>query len=203
MQEKTYTTFQIAAFCGVRPTTIIKWVNENKIKAYTTVGGHRRILQSDLLHFLTQYKLPIPEELSKATKHVLIVEDDPAVGQLLRKALQKALNHVEIEWIKNGIEALLILGKSPPDLIILDVLIPVVDGARILATLRSDIQTRKIKVIGITGERLPPEKLKFMQSYTDAFYFKPFDVNELVNKTMVLLDTQKTGLRYRMIRTTR
>ena len=64
MQEKTYTTFQIADFCGVRPTTIIKWVKQKKIRAYVTPGGHRRIRHSDLLSFLKEYNLPIPDELN-------------------------------------------------------------------------------------------------------------------------------------------
>ena len=56
--EKTYTTFQIADICNVRPTTIIKWANQQRIKAYTTPGGHRRIRESDLLDFLKKYNFP-------------------------------------------------------------------------------------------------------------------------------------------------
>src|SRR5262245_61612745 len=75
--EKTYTTFQIAEICGVRPTTIIKWVKQNRIKAYVTPGGHRRIQETDLLKFLKYYHFPIPENLGhEATKKKILVIDD-------------------------------------------------------------------------------------------------------------------------------
>ena len=187
MQEKIYTTFQIADICGVRPTTIIKWVNQKKIRAYVTPGGHRRIRHSDLMSFLREYNFPIPDELTGSRRKVLIVEDDASIGQLLKKVFQKASDQWEVEWIKDGIEALLVLGKNPPDVVVLDVVMPVVDGARVLATLRSDERTKGVKVIGVTGKRLAPDKLKFMQQHTDAFYFKPFDVNDLVRKAIDLL----------------
>ena len=187
--EKVYTTFQIAELCGVQPTTIIQWVKQKRMKAYVTPGGHRRVRESDLLKFLKQYEFPIPEELmGRKGRRILVVEDDPSVGRLLEKALGEAMGgDAEVEWIQDGIEALLVLGKKPADLVILDVVMPVVDGARVLATLRSDPRTAKTKVIGITGKRLGPEKLKFMQNHTDAFYYKPFDLHEIVQESKRLL----------------
>ena len=193
-REKTYTTFQIADICGVRPTTIIKWTKQKKLKAYTTVGGHRRILHKDLMGFLKQYGFPIPQGLNLRGKRILIAEDDASVGRLLQRALQKAGSEVDVDWTQDGIEALLALGKNPPDLMILDVVMPVVDGARVLATLHSDSRTQNVKVIGITGKRLPAEKLKFMQRHTDAFYLKPFDLNEFVRKCYSLLGIETADL---------
>lgn len=193
MAEKTYTTFQIADMCGVRPTTIIKWIKQNKLRAFATVGGHRRIRESDLVPFLNQYGFPVPDALSRARKRLLLVEDDIAVGQLLQRAIGKASDSVDIEWTKDGIEALLALGKRLPDLMVLDVVMPVVDGAKVLATLRADERTRNVKVIGMTGKRLPPEKMKFFQRHTDAFYLKPFNVNEFVEKVLGLLRLENAG----------
>jgi len=187
MNEKAYTTFQVADICGVHPMTIIKWVNDKKIKAYVTPGRHRRILQSELLNFLKKYDFPVPKDLSQSHKRVLIIEDDPAVGRLLQKVFQKASNDIEVEWIQDSIKALMVLGERTPNLIILDVVMPVMDGAQLLSRLRSYYRTHRVKVIGITGKHLPPEKLKFMQNNTDAFYLKPFNMNELVRKAMSLL----------------
>lgn len=187
MGEKTYTTYQIAQLVNISPATIYRWSKENKLKAHVTPGGHLRICESDLLSFLKKYRFPIPEGVGDGAKRVLIVEDDPAVGQLIKRALEKASKDISVEWIKDGVEALLHLGKRPPDLFILDVVMPVVDGARVLATLRADQATQKVKVIGITGKRLATDKLKFMQKHTDAFYFKPFDIHELTQKAVHLL----------------
>jgi excisionase family DNA binding protein len=187
VKEKTYTTFQTAEICGVQPSSIIQWVKQKKMKAFVTPGGHRRIKQSDLLEFLKQYNFPIPEELKKSQKRLLIVEDDTAIGQLLKKVFENTMSEVTVEWTTDGIGALLALGNNPPDLIILDVVMPMVDGAQVLSTLRLDPITRNIKVIAVTGKRLAPEKMKFVQSYSDAFYLKPFDLNVVVKKAMSLL----------------
>lgn len=195
-REKTFTTFQIAEICNVRPTTVIKWANQSRIKAYTTPGGHRRVKESDLLSFLKKYGIPIPDDLSIAgRKKVLIVEDEPDVGQLLVRTLQKAGENLEIQWVHDGVEGLLAVGQSTPDLIILDVEMPLVDGARVLATLRSDPKTKDIKIIGITGKKLDDDKLRYMKDHTDDFHFKPFKVSELVTRAMELLNVTPTSER--------
>lgn len=188
-RERTFTTFQIAEICNVRPTTVIKWANQSRIKAYTTPGGHRRIKESDLLSFLKKYGIPIPNDLFlDGRKRILIVEDEQDVGQLLVRSIQKAAKNMEIQWVRDGVEGLLAVGQSTPDLVILDVEMPLVDGARVLATLRSDPKTKDIKIIGITGKKLDDEKLLYMKEHTDDFHFKPFKVADLVTRAMELLN---------------
>lgn len=187
-REKTFTTFQIADICNVRPTTVIKWANQNRIKVYTTPGGHRRAKESDLLEFLKRYGIPIPDDLlSGGKKKILIVEDESDVGQLLVRTFQKSSEELDIQWVRDGVEGLLAVGQSSPDLVVLDVEMPLVDGARVLATLRSDPKTKNIKIMGMTGKRLDDEKLRYMRDHTDAFYFKPFKVGELVKRALELL----------------
>jgi excisionase family DNA binding protein len=187
-REATYTTFQIADICGVRPTTVIKWANQDRIKAYATPGGHRRVLESNLMEFLKKYGFPIPANLFGDHKfRVLIVEDEVAIASLLTRGLQRAHEKIEVQWAKDGVEGLLAVGQTLPDLILLDVEIPLVDGSRVLANLKSDPQTKAIRVVGMTGKRLNSEKIKFMQDHTDAFFHKPFDIHGLVEKVMQLL----------------
>jgi excisionase family DNA binding protein len=186
-KERTYTTFQIADFCNVRPTTVIKWANQSRIKAYTTPGGHRRIKESDLLDFLKKYNIPVPSELTDGGKKVLIVEDESDIGQLLMRTFQRSSKELQVQWTRDGVEGLLAVGQTSPDLVVLDVEMPLVDGARVLATLQSDPKTKNIKIIGMTGKRLEDEKLSFMRDHTDAFFFKPFKVGDLVSKGLELL----------------
>lgn len=189
--EKTYTTFQVAEICGVKPTTVIKWANQHKIKVFVTPGGHRRILESDLLGFLREYNFPIPTDLTGKRMKILLVEDDLILGNSIRKALEKAANEVDVEWIKDGVEALLALGSRAPDLIIIDVVMPVVDGSRVLASLKADSRTSRVKVIGIANDKVPLDKLKFMQCNTDGFLLKPLDPKDLACQALVLLGLHK------------
>lgn len=187
MREKTYTTFQVAAICGVYPSTVINWIKGGKLAAFRTPGGHRRVLERDMVAFLKEYDFPIPEGMELGKRRVLIVEDDPDLGPMLLKSLKRLSDRIQTRLIDNGVEALVALGKEPPDLMILDVHMENVDGARVLATLRSDPATAGIRVVGITGKRLPPEKLKFMQKNTDAFFIKPFDPVQFEESLLRLL----------------
>ena len=190
-RERTFTTSEVARICGVYPTTVIGWIKQGRIKAFATPGGHRRVLQGELRGFLERFGMPVPEQLRGGRRRVLIVEDEKDVGEMLRKALTARIPDAEIEWTQDGIGALLALGQRPPDLLVLDVVLPVVDGARVLASLRADPRTREIKVIGVTGKRLDPEKLKFMKRHTHAFFLKPFDVAAFADKALALLDAAR------------
>lgn len=194
MKEQTYTTFQVADICNVQPSSVIKWAKQNKIRAFTTPGGHRRIRYSDLLDFMNQYGFPIPDELGGERKKILIIEDDSSIAKMLQKTLQNTSSEFDIEIKEDGLEALLCLGSQKPHLIVLDVVMPLIDGARVLSTLKADPSTKNIPVIAITGKRLPPEKLKFMQLNTNAFYLKPFDVEEVAKKIATLLHIKENKL---------
>lgn len=188
MREKSYTTFQAAKICDVYPSTVISWINQNKMRAHTTPGGHRRIIRSDLVVFMKKYKLPMSAELLRERSRVLVVEDDPVVGRLLWKALRRSSPSFDVDWLRDGVGALLALNQNPPDILVLDVVLPVVDGASVLASLRNNPQTRSIKVIGITGKHLPPDKLRFMRRHTEAFFLKPFDLEKFAAKVLDLLN---------------
>jgi len=99
--------------------------------------------------------------------------------------------------MQDGVGALLAISKNPPDVLVLDVVLPVVDGACVLASLRGDPQTRAIKVVGITGRHLPPDKLFYMRRHTEAFFLKPFDLEKFVGKILDLLDIPAAKKRVR------
>jgi excisionase family DNA binding protein len=186
-RERVFTTFQIAEMCSVRPTTVIKWANQQRIKAYTTPGGHRRVLESDFLEFLKKYNLPIPLELGAGRRRILVVEDEADLGQLLVRSLQRASKDLDVRWTRDGVEALLDIGKNPPDLVLLDVAMPLVDGTRVLATLRSDPKTQGVKVIGMTGQRLTNERLEAFKKNSHAFFLKPFKMADVLAAALDLL----------------
>lgn len=188
IKGKTYTTNEIAELCDVYPSTVISWIKRDRIKAFSTPGGHRRVLEEDLLGFLKKFGLPLPAHLKPGRKRVLIAEDEKAVGRMLMRVFQGFASDLEAAWVPNGIDALLVLGKQPPDLLVLDVAMPVMDGVQVLSSLRSDPQTRNVRVIGVTGKRLPPDKLGFMRRHADAFFLKPFDVKAFADRAAELLN---------------
>jgi len=193
MRERTFTTFQVAEVCGVYPSTVINWVKQEQMPAFRTPGGHRRILESNLLAFLQKYKFPIPDWLALGKRRVLVVEDDAAQGQLLLRALKRAAPELDVRWLKDGVEAIFAIAKEAPDLVILDVFMPSVDGGHVLKTIRESHATAKTRVIGMSGKRLTGDKAEEFDKLTDAFFSKPFDVKALCEKAVKLLRTQSSA----------
>jgi excisionase family DNA binding protein len=187
MAKKTYTTFEVGEICGVYPTTVINWVNQKKLGAFVTPGGHRRIRREILVEFLKKYNFPTPVELLGTRRRVLIVDDDPGFAKMLQKAFQRHAEQFDSEVVPNGIEALVRLGKNPPDMIILDVVMPAVDGSTVCATLRANPETRGIRILAVTGKALSDEQKKFIRSKSDGLYRKPFDPNSLVRRAAEVL----------------
>lgn len=190
--ERTFTTFEVAKACGVFHTTVINWVNKGKLKARTTPGGHRRILLSDLVDFMNRFEMPIPGDLVGRAKKILIVEDDPAVQRMLVRTLQ-ALPGVELETCVGGLEALMAIGKDAPDLLILDIRIPQVNGIEVCRVLKASEQTKPIKIVAITGEPLQAESEAFLKSHVDGFFQKPLPTADLKAKARELLDLEEAA----------
>jgi excisionase family DNA binding protein len=187
MAKKTYTTFEVGEICSVYPTTVINWVNQKKLPAFVTPGGHRRIRREDLVEFLKRYNFPTPVELLGSRRRVLIVDDDVAFSKMLLKAFDRHNDQFDAQVINNGIEALVSIGKKSPDLMLLDVVMPVVEGATVCATLRANPDTRHIRIIAMTGQKLSDDKTKFIRSKSDGLYRKPFDPGSIVRRAAELL----------------
>jgi len=76
MDNNVYTTKQVGRFCGVDLTTVINWVKQGKLKAYKTAGGHRRIKKKDLIQFMKEYSIPLPDELASEVIITVLVASD-------------------------------------------------------------------------------------------------------------------------------
>ncbi len=191
--ERAFSTFEVAKVCGVFHTTVINWVNKGKLKARVTPGGHRRIAMPELIDFMKRFEMPIPEDLKQKAKKILIVEDDPAVQRMLQRTLQ-ALPGVEIQTCVGGLEALMAIGKDAPDLLILDIRIPQVDGIEVCKVLKSSEHTKPIKIIAITGEPLPTEAEEFLKPQVDGFFQKPLPTAQLKAMAAEFLELELTTL---------
>ena len=173
-----YTTFEVAKICGVFHTTAINWINKGKLKAHTTPGGHRRIMINDLIDFMKHFEMPIPVDLISRPKRILVVEDDLSVQRMLVRALE-SMAGVTIAKSSSGLEALMLIGKEAPDLLVLDMRIPQVNGLDVCRLLRANELTQPIKIIAITGETLDENEESFLKENADAFLRKPLSTERL------------------------
>jgi excisionase family DNA binding protein len=173
LPEKIYTTYQIGKFCQVNIRTVIRWIETGKLKAYATPGGHRRVKWSDLINFLTQNRMPIPRELEEAKrKKILVVDDDPDFLDIVTKILQK-VPEVEIKTTSSGFDAGVLVAEWHPDLILLDFIMPDLDGFEVTRKIRGNPRLKKIPIIAVTSITDPGELEKVKTSGVDTLVTKP------------------------------
>lgn len=187
MAKNTFTTFEISKICGVYPTTVINWINQKKLPSFSTPGGHHRIKSEDLLAFLKEYNFPVPASLSSSKRKVLIVDDDEVFAKMLSRAFATQKELYDVTVLHDGYQALLAMGKTPPDLLVIDVVMPIMDGPTVCQKIKSDQGTKGIKIIAVTGERMSPESEKLVRRNCDSLLRKPLDIDHLLKRAGELL----------------
>src|SRR5947208_334405 len=118
--EKLYSSHEVGVMLQMDPSSIVKWVNDGKLPAYRTPGGHRRIKQSDLLTFLKKHGMYVPPELSAGRRKVLLVDDDKTFLASMKRAM-KSHAGVELETAEGGVEGLVKVGSWKPEVVVLDI----------------------------------------------------------------------------------
>lgn len=178
MEREVFTTYETARICSVHHTTVINWVKEGSLKAYTTPGGHRRIKKEHLLDFMHKYHLPIPERLEHKTKRVLIVDDDVDALTEYKEALSG--HAFEIETASSGFEAGCTIYKNKPDLILLDFKMPGMDGFEVAQMLHDDKTTGHIPIIAVTVLRQEDDIKRIKKCGVKMYISKPVDMDKLI-----------------------
>lgn len=185
MADRTYTTHDIARFCDVYPSSVVHWINDGKLRTYKTAGGHHRVTREDLIDFLTRLNMRLPAELV-TRKRVLIVDDDAELAKVVARSFSLNADY-EVETCGDGINALIRIGQRPPDLVVLDIVIPKMDGVQVCRVLKEKPETSGIKIIAVSGKKLPFSDKKLTEVKIDAFFRKPLDLPALTEMAAELL----------------
>ena len=119
------------------------------------------------------------------SERILVVDDDPDILQFVRLNLE--LDGFTVELAGGGKEALEKAAASPPDLMLLDVMMPEIDGLTVLRRLRSDPGTSSIPVIVLTARSLAEDRVKGLDLGADDYITKPFDLEELIARVRTVL----------------
>lgn len=171
--DKELSIPQAASRLSISRWTLWKYVTSGKLKASRTPGGHYRISEADLNEFKRQHGPSIKNR--STTKRILIVDDDPVVREFLPKLISDE-GH-EIDFAKDGFEAGLKIAKFAPDMIILDLVMPHMDGFEVCRMLKYDSATAHIKILAITGMEGDEVQDKILEAGADSFMKKPIAVD--------------------------
>ncbi|NUQ35149.1 MAG: response regulator, partial [Planctomycetaceae bacterium] len=134
LNKKFYTTSDVAKICNVHRNTIIGSIRKGILKIYRTPGGHARIAREDLLEFCKRRNLPVAFNGTRNDK-VLVVDDDPLLVKLIKVGLEKAGYRVMAAG--NGYDAGFMTLDFRPDIMLLDIMLPDIDGDKVAQRVRS------------------------------------------------------------------
>ena len=170
-----YTTHEVSRLLHVNPRSVINWIEQSLLQSYRTPGGHRRIRHDDLMAFLRKHQIPTPASLVAGKFSILIVDDDQEIIDLLKAYLERQAPY-EISTAADGIKALIEVGRVKPDLLILDIMIPGVDGVEVCRRIKAD-SSNKTAIIAISGTT--EHQRQVLEAGADAFMLKPIDMDTL------------------------
>jgi excisionase family DNA binding protein len=185
--KRYYSTSDAAEMCQVTTSSILRWIRGGKLKAALTAGGHHRIDGRDLEVFLLGLGLPIPPRLTASNGEasplkILVVEDDEKMRLFVKKVLQENFPGAVLEEAADGFVAGWKAHQIKPDIILLDILLPGMDGYAFCEKFRNETGLANTHILAMSGSQDPETREKILTAGADDFMAKPFSVVELCAK---------------------
>src|SRR5438270_5761813 len=114
--DQLFTTLDVSRLLRVHIGTVIYWVNRGYLKAWKTVGGHRRIEAGEVRRFVLEHEMPMPEKLVQSRKlRLLVVDDEQLALNTIRRAFRPHTKEIDLSLSNSGVEALLLFAELRPD----------------------------------------------------------------------------------------
>lgn len=185
IEKKALTTGDIAEYCGVNYRTVIRWIDKGHLKSYKLPGrGDNRVEVEHFLEFLQQNNIPVPSDLKPEKARILVVDDNKRVSNAYKRLL--AQNGYEAIIVNDGFKAGICLTTSKPQLVLLDLHMPHIDGFDIIDFVKKNPDMKGVKICVISGgDQKDLEKAK--KAGADFCIAKPFQKEVLIEQINKLL----------------
>jgi excisionase family DNA binding protein len=187
--KTVFTTGEAAKICKVSQQTIIRCFDSGQLKGFRVPGSRfRRIPREQLYAFMRDNGIPT-DALESGKRKVLIVDDDQELVELIVDVLTKD-GRFETRAVNNGFDAGMMVKDYHPDLIVLDVMLPDINGKEVCQRVRSDKTMDDVRIICISG-MVEEDKIEDLRaSGANDFLHKPFEVETLIERMCALLDIE-------------
>ena len=195
--KEVFTTTEVAKLCHISKQKVVNLFDQGEIEGFRIPGPKgskswaRRIPLKSLLDFMKRHSIPMDEInklLEADQKKLLIVEDDAQSQELYQALFADCSEKLTIKVATTGSEAAFMLGSFKPDLVILDIMLPDIDGDQIFTSLQQSHSVDNVNVIVITALSDNEKKDAMMKRGACAYMTKPVDTRLLRDKVLELLE---------------
>ncbi len=181
-----FTTGEAAEVCRVSQQTIIRCFDSGRLEGFRVPGSKfRRIPRRSLIRFMKENNIPL-DQIESGKKKVLVVDDDAEIIELIVEVLSRD-GRFEVKTASSGYEAGISTQQFRPDLILLDYMLPDVNGNIVCQTIRKNAEFEDTKVIIVSGVVKQDEIDQLLKSGAQGFLKKPFNIDELNDKVTTVL----------------
>ena len=188
--KTVFTTGEAAKICKVSQQTIIRCFDSGQLKGFRVPGSRFRRIPRDILYkFMKDNGIPT-DALESGKRKALIVDDDEELVELIVDALE-ADGRFETRVANNGFDAGMMVKEYHPDIIVLDVMLPDINGKEVCQRVRTDSTLDVVRIICISGMVEQDKIQDLKESGADQFLQKPFEVDQLIERICRLLDIEQ------------
>ena len=187
--KKLYTTGEVAKICNLSQQTIIRCFDAGRVEGFRIPGSKfRRIPHESLIKFMQSNDIPI-NALQSGKKKILIVDDDAEIIEMMVDVLVRD-GRFDVKSAASGYEGGIMTEQFRPDLIILDYMLPDVNGNIVCRTIKRNPDFAEIKIIIVSGVVNEEEIEDLKQAGAEEFIKKPFNIAQLIDKITSILQIQ-------------
>jgi excisionase family DNA binding protein len=188
MSKQFLTPTEVAALLMVSPVTVRQWAQKGRLEARTTAGGHRRFPVEAVRKLAAEMGLELPNPLEPKPS-LLIVDDDRQFNGFLVALFSQRYPSVDVSAAYDGFEAGLKVQRKKPTVVLLDVMMPGIDGVEVCRTIKADPETRDIRVVAMTGHYTPELERRIRGAGAEQLLKKPFGTEEVLAACALDMET--------------
>ncbi|HSG70073.1 MAG TPA: response regulator [Planctomycetaceae bacterium] len=187
--KTVFTTGEAAKICKVSQQTIIRCFDSGQLKGFRVPGSRFRRIPRDILYkFMKENGIPT-DALESGRRKALVVDDDVELVELIKDVLESD-GRFDVRVANNGFDAGMMVKEYKPDILVLDVMLPDINGGEVCQRVRSDSTLDDVKIICISG-MVEADKIDALKrAGANDFVQKPFEVEHLVERICKLLDME-------------
>jgi excisionase family DNA binding protein len=184
--KAVFTTGEAAEVCKLSQQTIIRCFDSGQLEGFRVPGSRfRRIPRDKLIKFMKENNIPL-DGMEDSRIRVLVVDDDPEIIELFTDVLASD-GRFDVATAQTGYDAGVLTQQFRPDVVILDYMLPDINGNVVCRTIRQNPELAKIRILAISGVVNPAEVEALRQAGADDFIKKPFNIENVIERIVKLV----------------